>query len=100
MRSGLIEYVAKRDQKSFWMNLEMSTKDILQSLHSFYAFVIHSRTSYTGCTDMPPFDPFRYPALEASIHSCKYITLMGILLSIHSRISYTGCTDMPPFDPI
>ena len=31
---------------------------------------------------MPPFDPFRCPALEASIHSCKYITLMGILLSL------------------
>ena len=48
---------------------------------------------------MPPFDPFRCPALEASIDPCKCIILMGIHLSIHSRTSYTGCTDMPPFDP-
>ena len=61
--------------------------------------MIHSRTSYTGCTDMPPFDPFRCPPYKGNIDPCKCITLMGILLSIHSRTSYTGCTDMPPFDP-
>ena len=49
--------------------------------HSFNSSVIHSRASHTGCTDMPPFDPFRCPPLEAIlIHS--FITLVGIYFSV------------------
>ena len=61
-------------------------QDALICLHSFYAFVIHIRTSYTGCTDMPPFDPFRCPAFEASK---IYYFDADIFLSMHDHIEST-----------
>ena len=49
-----------------WYTLLHLIQDALICLRYFHAFVIHSRASYTGCTDMPPFDPFRCPTLEAT----------------------------------
>ena len=102
-----------------WYTLVHLIQDALICLHSFYAFVIHSRASYTGCTDMPPFylcicDTLSYILFRmhwfASILSMHlWYTLVHLIQDaliclhsfyafvIHSRTSYTGCTDMPPF---
>ena len=60
---------------------------------------IHYRAYCTGCTNMPPFDRFRCPTLEATQIHVSASHSWGYFFAIHSRASYTGCTDMPPYDP-
>ena len=102
-----------------WYALVHLIQDAMICLHSFYAFVIHSRASHTGCNDMPPFFlcicdtlscilyKMHWYASTLSMH--LWYTLVHLIQDeliylhsfyafvIHSRTSYTGCNDMPPF---